>query len=94
MAAKEWRSANDLYFRKPEKKTKTKPVDEDGAPPPQKEDKEVRLSEGTFLPGDDGYQFNKKCKARVKVKYLKETKRKIIPKSIKITPNCHMNCFK
>lgn len=46
--------------------------------PAQKQDDgpEVRLSDGTFLPGDDGYQFNKKCKVQVSVEYLKKTSRK------------------
>ena len=33
----------------------------------------VQLQEGKWLPGDDGFQFNKKCFLQVKGRYLKET---------------------
>ncbi len=42
----------------------------------QDDTKEVRLIKGTWLPGDDGFVFNKKCKVQVKLEYLKETSRK------------------
>ena len=38
--------------------------------------KEVRLVKGTWLPGDEGFAFNKKCKAQVELEFLKETSRK------------------
>jgi ribosomal protein L21 len=40
------------------------------------DDSEVEFIEGKWLPGEDGFQFNKKCKVQVKAKFLKETKRR------------------
>ncbi len=74
----QWRGANDFYYvPKKSDEEKAQPVEiEDEQPTAEDDGPEVRLSEGTFLPGNGGYQFNNKCKARVKVEYLKETNRK------------------
>lgn len=34
----------------------------------------IQLQEGKWLPGDDGFQFNKTCFLQIKGRYLKETK--------------------
>ncbi len=51
------------------------PLEEEEAPQPAETD-EVQLLEGTWHEGEDGFQFNKKCKVRVKAKFLKKTSRK------------------
>ncbi len=79
MAKKEWRAVNDLYFHSPQKtEQKKKPVTLDDEPysQPQKDEPEVRLLDATWLPGSDGYQFNKKCKLQIKAKFLKKTSNK------------------
>lgn len=40
------------------------------------DENEVQLLEGKWLPGEDGFQFNKKCKVQVKARFLKETGRR------------------
>lgn len=42
------------------------------------DESEVQLLEGKWLPGEDGFQFNKKCKVQVKARFLKETGRRKI----------------
>lgn len=79
MAKKEWRAVNDLYFHRPQKtEQKKKPVTLDDEPysQPQKDEPEVRLLDATWLPGPDGYQFNKKCTLQIKAKFLKKTSNK------------------
>jgi len=73
---KDWHSINDLYLVKSPQKGAAKTQDVDDEPKKKAEDPEVRLSDGIFLEGDDGFQFNKKCKVKVKVDYLKKTNRK------------------
>ena len=76
--AKEWRGINDFYFVKGKKEEKqAEPVDTEEDTATEEEDSpEVKLIEGKWLPGDEGFQFNKKCKAQVKAEFLKETNRK------------------
>jgi hypothetical protein len=45
-------------------------------------EKEVKLSCPKFLEGDEGFKFNKKCRAQVTVDYLKETFRKKVTFSL------------
>lgn len=79
MAKKEWRGVNDLYFRRlKDEKKKAKPVEVEDEPPPKKKEPEVRLIKGTWIAGDEGFDFNKKCKVEVKAKFIKETKNKKI----------------
>ena len=76
---KEWRGINDLYFHSSKDKDETKheavSIEEDSAQNENGEP-EVRLSEGTFIQCENGFQFNNKCTVQVKVEYLKETPRK------------------
>jgi hypothetical protein len=39
----------------------------------KKEDPEVRLSDPAFLPGPDGFDFNKECTLQCRIAYLKKT---------------------
>lgn len=76
---KNWRDTNDMYWVPPNKQpeTKSEPVELVEEEKKPKEDKhEVKLIEGAWLPGDEGFQFNKKCIAQVKLDFLKETNRK------------------
>jgi hypothetical protein len=88
-----WRDINDpgAFFKpKPEPADntrvvyKTDPVlDPKKEPPPT----EVKLSEGKFLPPDNGLKFNDKCKVQVKVEYLRETSMKKITFNLFCTYN-------
>jgi len=73
---KTWHSVNDLYFAKTPDKGKAKAQEADDEPKKKNDDPEVRLSDGKFVAGVEGFQFNKKCKVKVKVDYLKKTNRK------------------
>ncbi len=75
---KPWRDINDLglSIKKEKKPTPAPPISEEQAPVEPKEEPKVRLSNGVFLEGPDGFQFNKKCKIRVKGEFLKKTIRK------------------
>ncbi len=79
--SKEWRGINNFYFVRPGKQKDTDPesvdidsIDEKPASQ-EKDEPEVRLSDGAFHEGADGFVFNKKCKIRTKVENLKETQR-------------------
>lgn len=48
------------------------------------DESEVQLLEGKWLPGEEGFQFNKKCKAQVKAKFLKETCRRKVTLSTSV----------
>jgi len=74
--AKEWRSVNDLYYSKSPVQTKTKPEQVEEEQKKKDDGPEVRLSDGKFIAGSEGFLFNKKCKVKVKVDYLKKTSRK------------------
>ena len=81
MSKKPWHNINELGFsfgKTAEKeKSKTKVVDlDDETTTPKKDEPEVRLSNGVFIEGADGFQFNKKCTIRVDAELLKETNRK------------------
>jgi len=88
-----WHGINDPgYFFKP----KPEPADNtrvayktDPVPEPKKEPPpiEVKLSEGKFLPPENGVTFNDKCKVQVKVEYLRETCLKKITFSLFCTYN-------
>jgi hypothetical protein len=76
-----WRDINDpgpIFKPTPADNTrvvyKTDPEEPKKQPPPT----EVKLSEPKFLPPDGGLTFNDKCKAQVKVEYLRETSLKKI----------------
>jgi hypothetical protein len=79
--ANDWHGINDPgYYFKP--KSKPAPADNtrvsyktDPVPDPPKEPTpiEARLSEPKFLPPSGGLKFNDKCKAQVKVEYLRKT---------------------
>ncbi len=74
-----WRGINDFYFVKGKtKEQEAQPVDteEDSAAEEEEESTEVKLIEGKWLPGDEGFQFNKECIAHVKAEFLKKTSRK------------------
>jgi hypothetical protein len=45
------------------------------APAPKKEP-EIKLIKGTWLAGDEGFEFNKKCKARVEASFVREPQSK------------------
>jgi hypothetical protein len=88
-----WRDINDPgFFYKPNPAPadntrvtyKTDPVPEPKKEPPPIE---VKLSEGKFLPPSGGLKFNDKCKARVKVEYLRETSLKKITFNLFCTYN-------
>ena len=74
----QWHGINDLYFVKGKSEEKKgKPVDTEVETASEEEQSpEVKLIEGKWLPGNEGFQFNKKCNAQVKAKFLKETNRK------------------
>ncbi len=77
-----WRDVNDVGFsvgKQKEKKPEPKPVDVDDGPQTiEKDEPEVKLSNGVFIEGPDGFNFNKKCSIQVNAKLLKETSRKKI----------------
>jgi|GEM_PF-2438136 len=75
---KSWRSINDLYYSKPTQDQKQKSADTDEEQPEKKDDPEIRLVEGKWIAYSSGFQFNKKCTARVKVEFLKKTQRRKI----------------
>jgi outer membrane protein OmpA-like peptidoglycan-associated protein len=79
--AEEWSDINDPGVFKSVKPLKKSPVLEcitDAVEPALENtsEEEVTLSDPQFFKGDEGFQFNKKCRVRVKVDYLKETFRK------------------
>ena len=81
MSKKPWRNINDLGFsfgnKAQKEKPKTKVVDlDEETTAPQKDEPEVKLSNGVFIEGADGFLFNKKCTIRVDAEILKETPRK------------------
>ncbi len=78
MSGNEWRGINDFYFvRKKAEEKEPEPVDiNEESSADEKEEPEVKLLEGKWLPSEDGFQFNKKCIAQVKAEFLKETIRK------------------
>lgn len=77
MPKKEWRSINDFYYRRLDDiEQKAKPMDVADEPPPKKKEPEVRLLKGVWIAGDEGFDFNKKCKAQVTARLLRETKNK------------------
>ncbi len=73
-----YQDIHSYYFIKPQAapadntrvKYKTDPVPE---PPKEPAQIEVRLSEGKFLSPKEGVSFNGKCKAQVKVEYLRHS---------------------
>lgn len=74
-----WRNINDLYFRIPKvdkRKNVVEISDEEEYVAEEEERPQVKLLEGKWLPGEDGFQFNKKCILQVKGEYLEETPRK------------------
>ncbi len=81
-----WRDINDpAPFFKPEPADNTRVVYKtDTVLEPKKEPPptEVKLSEAKLLPPDGGLTFNDKCKAQVKVEYLRETSMKKITFSL------------
>ncbi len=76
--SQEFRGINDFYFvKKNTQEKEAQPVDtEEESAAQDKESPEVKLIEGKWLPGDEGFQFNKKCIAQIKAEFLKETNRK------------------
>jgi outer membrane protein OmpA-like peptidoglycan-associated protein len=78
--ATEWHDINDPGFFKVSKKAK----EPDGGmctidnvqPTPEDTSEEVKLSDPRFIEGEEGFQFNKKCRVSVKMEYMKETFRK------------------
>ncbi len=77
----DWRSTNDMYWIPGETEQEAEPVEEEEEEVQEDTGDEIRLVEGTWLPGEEGYQFNKKCKIQVKAEFLKDTN------STKVTMN-------
>ncbi len=73
---KDWHGINDLYYSKTPPKPPPKPVKVEEEQKKKDDGPEVRLSEGKFIAVGKGFQFNEKCKVRVKVEYLKKTTQK------------------
>ncbi len=82
----EWHDINDPGFfkvTKPKEESEPKECVTDGAETTTEEaPEEVKLSEPQFLEGGEGFQFNKKCRVKVKVEYLKETPMKKVTFSL------------
>jgi hypothetical protein len=77
MAKAQWHDINDPgFFKKTEESKAPASSGPEEEPVKKKEDPEVRLSDPSILPGDNGFEFNKPCKVRVKVDYLRQTVRK------------------
>lgn len=84
--AQKWHDINDPGFFKafePSKEPTSEVYATDVLEAPQNDtDEEVRLSDPEFVEGETGFEFNKKCRVRVKVEHLKETFRKKISFSL------------
>ena len=65
---------NNLKASKPEQVVEIAPA----AAPAAEKKPEIRLLKGIWLAGENGFEFNKKCKARIEAKFLKETSAKKI----------------
>ncbi|MBN1983213.1 MAG: hypothetical protein JW795_16885 [Chitinivibrionales bacterium] len=72
--AQNWHSVNELGFsalKQGDTKNKSEQrryaPQEEHSPPSQKEDTTIVLQKATWVPGSEGFQFNKKCQAKVKV---------------------------
>jgi hypothetical protein len=85
-----WHDINDPGFFEPAEDTdpKNQEYATDNLEQMQDADtQEVRLSDPQFVESDDGFDFNRKCRVRVKVEYLKETARKKVTFSLFSTYN-------
>ncbi len=86
MSSDNWHNINDFYWHdesddnndQSQESSYFDKEDEDELEQnePRKEEAEVKLISGKWLPGQEGFQFNKKCIAQVKAKMLKKTLRK------------------
>ncbi len=76
MANKDWHGINDFYFVKKKDSPEATPEDVEAIDePPTKEEPELKISKGVFVPGPDGFDFLKECSVKVMVEFLKEGKK-------------------
>lgn len=76
MANKEFHGINDFYFVKGKDEPETTPEDVEAIDEsPAKDEPELKISTGVFLPGPDGFDFLKECSVKVNVGFLKEEKK-------------------
>jgi|WetSurMetagenome_2_1015567.scaffolds.fasta_scaffold35203_2 predicted TIM-barrel fold metal-dependent hydrolase len=73
-----WKKSQNIHDSRSSSSQKTSPTDDFDSTSKNKDDSKkplVKLSEGKFLPPDEGVDFNEKCKVRVKVEFLDESAR-------------------
>ena len=69
-----WHDINAPGLRqKPKKPESNKPAVTDDVPPPPPKKPLVKLSDGKFVPPDEGAEINKKCPVQVSVEYLDDS---------------------
>jgi len=69
-----WHDINAPDLRqKPKQPESNKPAVTDDAPPPAPQKPLVKLSDGKFVPPDEGAAINKKCPVQVSVEYLDDS---------------------